>query len=441
MNAIGLFKRSATSIVIGLGLASCQQVESLTSSFDQGGSGAQTRNVSAPSCDPGFSLAEFFDDRPEILIKRPAKNPEAGDLRRIAVIPPSGDGSDEFIQRFESALTSIKVGGQPYFQVVARGDLDKALAKQGLSGRGKVGVGSAAKVGRLLDVDGVYIPRILNYEVGDESYQATGQPGRCTKRIASFQSIPKLVDVSTGQVVYAEEQGGSREERYCPNGGGAVDGGLSQLKSLIGQGGLPEGDAMMAEIMEDAMASFAADIAPQSCMKRMNVLADAEGLSEGASVEQFEGAVAFMKSGRYDRACPTWQTLEASGERAVSLYNNLAICAEIENELVLARDYCSKADDMLTWPNEDINQCIETTEKRLTESAALRVAGCEPLIERDDVREAQQILADLGYLKGAAADGLVGPGTIGAVIDFQTDKGLPIEGHVDACLLDDLRSS
>ena len=439
MQAVNVFRRSVLSVAMGITVVGCQQVQDLTGQRSQSGP-ARTESASAPSCDPGFSLAGFFDDRPEILIKKPARNPEAGDLRRIAVIPPSGNGSDEFIQRFESTLTSVKVGGQPYFQVVSRGDLDKALAKQGLSGANRVGVGSAAKVGRLLDVDGVYIPQILSYDINDESYQATGEAGQCTKRTASFQSIPKLVDVSTGQVVYAQEQGGTREERYCANGGGAVDGGLSRLKSFIGQGGLPEGEAMMGQIIDDAMGSFVADIAPQACMKRMNVLDDPEGLSDEATVQQFEGAVAFMKSGRYDRACPTWQALEASGEKAVSLYNNLSICAEIENQLVLARDYCSKADDMLTWPNEDINQCIETTEKRLTENAALRVAGCAPLNNREDVREAQQLLADLGYLKGAAADGLVGPSTIGAVIDFQTDKGLPIEGHVDACLLDDLRS-
>lgn len=93
-------------------------------------------------------------------------------------------------------------------------------------------------------------------------------------------SIPKLVNVSAGQVVYAKEQGGSREEPYCAQGGGAVDSGFSKFKNFIGLAGLPEGEALM-------------------------------------------------------------------GEKAASLYNNLSICAEINNKLVLARDYCSKADAMM----------------------------------------------------------------------------------------------
>ena len=422
-------------------VAGCQQVGSLTTQLQQTVGASTASKGEAPSCDPAFSLAGFFDSRPEVLIEKPAKHPQAGDLRRIAVIPPSGEGGNDFTRRFESALASIKDGGQPYFQVVAQTDLDKVMATQGFGQSGAVAPGSAAKVGRILGVQGIYIPQILDYEISDSTYKATGQTaGQCTKRTVTFKAIPKLVDVSTGQVVYAEEHSGSLEERYCPNGGGFVDGGISGIKSLVGQGGLPEGQTMMNQLLDKAMTDFVADVAPRSCMKRMNVMDDTDQFPDELAAEKFEAAVAFMKTGRYDRACPAWQTMEQSGIKTVSLYNNLAICAEIEDRLVVARDYCSKADAMLEWPNDDINLCIDTIEKRMTEQAALRVAGCGPLTSRQAVRETQQLLIDLGYLNGGAADGIAGPGTLSAVIDFQTAKGLPIEGRIDSCLLDDLRS-
>ncbi|MGI9493834.1 MAG: peptidoglycan-binding protein [Geminicoccaceae bacterium] len=425
-------------LVVAVGLTSCQQVESLTA--DLKSTVSTERDSGTPSCDPSFSLAGYFDSRPEILIDKPAKNPQAGELRRVAVIPPKGDGSDEFTRRFEAALTSLKVDGQPYFQVVTRTDLDKVMAAQGFSRSGVVAPGSAAKVGRILGVDGIYIPQILEYEISDSKYQGTGpEGGQCTKRTVSFRAIPKLVDVSTGQVVYAEEHGDNREERYCPNGGGAVDGGISAIKSFVGKGGLTEGRVVMGQLLDTRMTNFMADIAPQSCMKKMNIMDETEGLSDDLITEKFEAAVAFMKSGRYDRACPAWRSLESSGETAVSLYNNLAICAEIEDKLIVAKSYCAKADSLLTWPSDDINLCIENVDKRLAEASAMRVAGCGPLTDRRKIREVQQILADLGYLKGSA-DGLIGPGTIAAIIDFQSDSGLPAEGKVDACLLDDLRS-
>ena len=427
----------ALPLMVASSLSGCQQVSTLTA--DLKNSVGATSSSETPSCDPAFSLAGYFDSRPEILIDKPAKHPEAGDLRRIGVIPPKGDGSDEFTRRFEAALTSIKVNGQPYFQVVSQTDLDKVMKAQGFGRSGAVAAGSAAKVGRILGVEGIYIPQILDYEISDSKYQGSGENGgECTKRTVSFRSIPKLVDVSTGQVVYAEEHSGTREERYCPNSGG-VDGSISAIKSFVGQGGLPEGHVMMAGLLDKAMTDFTADIAPKSCMKKMNIMDETEGFSDEATAEKFEAAVAFMKSGRYDRACPAWQTLEASGEEAVSLYNNLAICSEIDDKLISAKSYCAKADALLTWPSDDINLCIESVDKRLAETTAMRVAGCGPLTDRRKVREVQQILADLGYLKGGA-DGMVGPGTLAAVIDFQADKGLPAEGKVDACLLDQLRN-
>lgn len=246
-----------------------------------------------------------------------------------------------------------------------------------------------------------------------------------------------MVDVETGQIVYAEEIGGLKEERYCENGGGFLDGGISSIKGSIGIGGQSDEAGMLNRIIQTAMVDFANDIAPIACNKKMNIMAAMDGFSSDVTAEEFDGAVAFMKTGRYDRACPAWKSLETRGEKTVALYNNLSLCAEIENKLAVARRYCGKADGLLARPDEDINLCIENIEKRLVEVAALRAAGCGRL-QRNDVREAQQRLIDKGYL-GGAADGMIGPSTLAAVIDFQTDQGLPIEGKVDSCLLNDLR--
>lgn len=438
MSVVKVQKSAAILGFATLVLVGCETVDTVTKQVTKAVTVASKDET--PSCDPAFSLAGFFDSRPEVLIEKPANHPAAGDLRRIAVIPPSGDGSDEFTRRFESALVSIKNGDQPYFQVVTRTDLDKVMATQGFDNSGAVAAGSAAQLGRVLGVDGIYIPQILEYNISDSTFTKKGdRPVRCQKRTASFRSIPKLVDVSTGQVVYAEEHGNSQEQIYCPGGSGS-GGGLATLTSLTGGGGLKEGSSMMGEILDQAMTAFVTDVAPRSCLKKMNVMDDTDGLSNESTLEKFEAAVAFMKTGRHDRACPAWQSLEASGEKAISLYNNLAICSEINDELVVARDYCAKADAMLTWPSEDINQCIETVEKRLVETAADRTTGCSALVSRESVRELQQLLVDYGYLDRSAADGILGPSTLGAVLNFQTEKGLPSEGRVDSCLLDDLRS-
>ena len=349
-----------------------------------------------------------------------------------------GEEGEAFVDSFEQILTSVKVGGQPYFQVIARSDLEQVMREQGIGRSSSIQQGTAARLGRILGVDGIYIPKIIQHEVVSSPYQPPNQPkAKCTKRTAIFKAVPKLVDVETGQIVYAEEIGGTREQRNCESGGGFLDGGISSIKGTIGIGGHTDESTMMGDIVQTAMVDFATDVAPVACNKKMNIMDGTDGLSTEVTADEFNGAVEFMKTGRYDRACPTWQSLEQRGEQAVALFNNLSLCAEIEDNLVAARQYCSKADQLLTRPDEDINLCLENTAKRLTETAALRAAGCGRL-QQADVREVQQRLIDQGYL-GGAADGLVGPSTLSAVIDFQTDQGLPIEGKIDSCLLADLR--
>lgn len=429
------------SILLGFSaltmLPGCRDIQNVVADVTATAKPAPTSDKVA-SCDPGYSLAGFFDSRPEILIQKPAKYPQAGELKRVAVVAPAGEAGDAFVDSFERILTSIKVGGQPYFTVVARSDLEQVMREQGLGRSSSIQQGTAARLGRVLGVDGIYIPNIVEHDVVSSPYKPPNQPtAKCTKKTATFKAVPKLVDVETGQIVYAEEIGGMREQRNCESGGGFLDGGISSLKGQIGIGGHTDETSMMGDIIQAAMVDFATDVAPVACNKKMNIMDNSYGLSSEVTADEFVGAVEFMKSGRYDRACPAWQSLEQRGEQAVALFNNLSLCAEIEDDLVAARQYCSKADQLLTRPDENINLCLESTSKRLAETAALRTVGCARL-KQADVREVQQRLIDKGYSVGSA-DGVAGPGTLAAVIDFQTDQGLPIEGDIDSCLLDDLR--
>lgn len=418
-------------------LPGCQDIKNVVADV-RSTVGPEPTSGDIASCDPAYSLSGFFDSRPEILIQKPAKFPQAGELKRVAVVAPEGEKGDLFVDSFEQILTSIKVGGQPYFQVVSRSDLEQVMKEQGLGRSSSIQQGTAAKLGRVLGVDGVYIPKILEHDVRNADYQPSNQPqAKCTKQTASFKAVPKLVDVETGQIVYAKEIGGSKEERHCENGGGFLDGGLSNLKGKIGIGGPSDETSMMNDIIQAAMVDFASDIAPIACQKKMNIMDVSDDLSSEVTADEFAGAVEFMKTGRYDRACPAWQSLEQRGEKSVALFNNLALCAEIDEKLLAARQYCTKADNLLTRPDEDINLCLENIDKRLVEVAALRATGCERL-KKADIREVQQLLIDKGYL-GAAADGSIGPNTLSAAIDFQTEQGLPIEGNIDSCLLNDLR--
>lgn len=63
-----------------------------------------------------------------------------------------------------------------------------------------------------------------------------------------------------------------------------------------------------------------------------------------------------------------------------------------------------------------------------------------PALSRDDVRELQRGLIELGYLSGAA-DGIAGPATRRAISGFEADRGLPVTGAATPRVLSAVRQA
>ena len=69
------------------------------------------------------------------------------------------------------------------------------------------------------------------------------------------------------------------------------------------------------------------------------------------------------------------------------------------------------------------------------------IAGLSQGAQGDDVRALQQALLDAGITVRGGADGIFGPATRQAVIDFQNARGLSASGSVDAATADALETS
>lgn len=303
---------------------------------------------------------------------QPAKSPAAAELRRVAILPMSGDESGVVRAELESVLASIDYKDGPYFEVVSRGELDRVLNEQALGRSAITDSETAAKVGKILGVEGIYLGVVDQTQFSDqpisESRSRCAQKNKkggcaawreysvsCTKRNANVRLIPKLIAVETAKVVYSKNFSESRTSQGCNDGKGVLQDHVSM-----------ERDAVSA-----ALTAFKEDVAPWRQTISITMLDETDGLSTSAAEDQFEGALEFMKAGRSDRACKTFRQLESGGERTPDLLYNLAICNEIEGNVVDALAYCHKADAAVLEPNELINQCLERMQKRTTDQQIL----------------------------------------------------------------------
>ena len=301
-----------------------------------------------------------------------ARFPAASELRRVAVLPMSGDSDGVVQAELEGVLTSVSYKDDPYFEVVSRVELDRVLSEQTLGLTAITDPTTAAKVGKVLGVEGIYLGVFDQPRVSDKKYRENrsecvqrSNKGKClsfrnfsvtcTKRQADIRLIPKLINVETAQVVYSKNFSRSKESQTCDDSSQALDDQVSLAR----------------EAVSSALQEFKTDVAPSRMKVSITMLDDTEGLSSSIAEKQFEGALKFMKAGRSDRACKTFRELESDGERTPDLLYNIGICSELDGNIDAALAYCRDADASVHEPNELINQCLDRIKKRSTDEKIL----------------------------------------------------------------------
>ena len=301
-----------------------------------------------------------------------AKFPAASELRRVAVLPMEGDAEGNIKAELESVLTSVSYKDGPYFEVISRGELDRVLNEQALGLSAITDPATAAKVGKVLGVEGIYLGTVDQPSVSDQRYRENrsqcsqkNKKGKClsyrnysvtcTKRQAEIGLIPKLINVETAQVVYSKKLSRRTDSQACDDSSQAV----------------VDGASLTREAVTAALDEFKGDVAPSRQKISITMLDDTNGLSSSTAEDQFEGALKFMDAGRSDRACKTFRDLENTGERTPDLLYNIAICSELEGDISSAIAYCRQADEAVFEPNEAINQCLDRMQKRSADEKIL----------------------------------------------------------------------
>lgn len=115
---------------------------------------------------------------------------------------------------------------------------------------------------------------------------------------------------------------------------------------------------------------------------------------------------------------------------------------ESDTEEVVAGESAEAAEVRRTAAYERLTAARQTDSRSQIQQALLLERWMSSRIEtaqltRDDIRRAQQLLADLGYAPGPI-DGFMGPRTRAAVEAFQAAEGIEISGEMTPALIDRL---
>ena len=288
----------------------------------------------------------------------PAKAHEAAGFKRIAVLPFAGDGGTRTSAALETFLARVHLNDEPYFQVIERATIQRILGEQNLLMTGAIDEKTAVEVGKFAGAEGVVF--------GDVAHAITDKPvsekrskcsarnrkGRCAKwsiydvicveRSAYFYLVPKVVNVTTGDVVVSKTLVGLSTDRAC------------QDSSLP----LQNSAKMLASARYQTFEKFRALIAPYHSAFEIKLLEKDNTTPPAPAMVALRRGIYWAKNGRMDRACGYWHRSFELHREGYAIHYLLGVCAETSGNLEVALFYYDQADRMTERPVQEITQAL-----------------------------------------------------------------------------------
>jgi Flp pilus assembly protein TadD len=304
------------------------------------------------------------------VLQMPAGNSDAARMRRVAVLPFESRRGHDITANVQQALVSTNVGDRPYFVVVERQELTRALSEMRLQSSPVVDPSTAAKLGKFIGAEGIYLGalsrndidhgtyqesrwRCLQYEMvkdkrgqlvqGSRCLQDQTYNVQCQRRIATFAFIPKLVEVQSATVKYQREVVGKAQTQAC---------------SDATQGLTPDGQ-LLQQAQEQAMAQFRKDIAPWTTTASVALLDTTDGIANPVAKEKLSSGLSFAKASRMDRACELWAEAGSLEAKSPAITYNQGVCREVSGDLTGALELYTRADRMLSKPDTTVGDALK----------------------------------------------------------------------------------
>jgi len=304
-------------------------------------------------------------------VMMPSKYDEPTKLRRIAVIPFDGYHGNEISKAIESDIASVRVGEDLFYTVVERDKIDQVIKESLISSSAVIDENTVVEVGNILGVEAIYMGQVNTPETYDRDFtesrsrcayykteytkkgkayevcaQTTSYTVDCKKRTAKFAITPKIIDIKTGQIIYANTIQKESQQSWCSDSGQSIS--SAELVSL----------AQTATLRE-----FRQNIAPYFEKIDIQLMTTKAGMTR-ATKSKFDSGLNYAEAGRIDRACQIWNTLPES-ENSSSLVYSQGVCQEITGNFSNALIKYKKSDEIFGKPNEIILNAISRAETQI----------------------------------------------------------------------------
>jgi tetratricopeptide (TPR) repeat protein len=304
----------------------------------------------------------------KVNMLQPAEYHQASLTKTVAVLPFTGPDGQEFAAEIEGALASKSIDDKQYFTLVDRASIEKTMAELKFSQSALIDQNTAAKIGKMVGAHGIYTGSITSSQVQNSRYKEKRQEcvrhkierdskgneyeGRCidwrtyhvscTKRDVNFSVIPKLIEVSTGKILYSRNLSSSVSSSGCED--------TSPPRAE---------QEMLAKVKGDVKKQFIKDIAPYYIVAEIRLMDSTNNIESSEAKGKLKQGIDYAGKGRIDTACEIWGQARILAPSSPAILFNLGVCAESRGDAGAALNLYKQADKLIGKPDENITLALE----------------------------------------------------------------------------------
>ena len=285
----------------------------------------------------------------------PAQVDRVSQTKKIAVLNFRND-SVGLSRKIETELASYRINNKNYFTIVSRNDFQTILAEQRLQSSGLVNEKNSVKVGQLIGAEAI-VSGNVNRPTKQDSYfyekrvrcaddkckKLVYYAVRCLKRVVGLSAELRIVDVSKGDIIFADSFNRDRVYQHCSDDSRAIP-----SPSMVAQD--------LAQTIADI---FVYKLTPHYRVFNVTLLDDPDLDYTSKQEKLLKVSLEYIKEARYDKAEEfLTQLIESTGEKSYVALYDLGVVKEAQGAYKEAKEYYDEADHLMIEPVEEINEAV-----------------------------------------------------------------------------------
>jgi len=300
----------------------------------------------------------FFNactQRVQIKALEPAQIDRISQTKKLAVFDFNNDQVG-LSRKIEAKLAGFRINGKKYFTIVSRTDLNMIIKEQKLQNSGLVNEEKSVQVGELIGAEAIISGNVRSPTKQDSCYYESrvrcadkkckkliSYNVRCMKRIVGLSAEIRTVDVSKGDIIFADTFSKTKIYKHCSDDSRA----------------LPSTTIAAQNLAQEIANQFTYKLTPHYRIFYVDLLDEPDLDYTDQQKELLKYALEYIKQTRYDKAEELLMRLiDATDAKSYVAFYNLGVIKEAQGKYEEAKEYYEHADHLMIEPIEEINEAV-----------------------------------------------------------------------------------